>query len=446
MPRIPPLLRTAALLLFIAFHYPAMAQDGPLEVDITKATIEPIPFAITLDVEDTLLASEATDIAGIMANDLQGSALFRRIDPAAHLQDAASAAEEPRFSEWRIIDSQILVAGTIRSGDGVTMVLDVRVWDVYGQREMAGIRLNGSVSLARRMAHVVADRIYTRMTGEEGYFDTRILYVAESGPATERVKRLAIMDQDGANHAYLTDGSHLVLTPRFSPDGKGALYFSYQGRDPSIFRYNLDAGTTEELGQFTGITFAPRFHPNGQEIAMSLAREGVTNVYTLDLATNDLRQLTATRAIDTSPSYSPDGERIVFSSDRSGRPQLFVMDADGGLARRISFGDGSYSTPMWSPRGDYIAFTKFVRGRFYIGLMEPDGRGERLIADGFLVEGPSWAPSGRLLAFARTEPTPGNTDTIRIYTIDITGNRERELQTPTDASDPAWGPRRKVRS
>ena len=201
MPRIPASLRTAALLLFITFHHPAMAQDGPLVVDITKATIEPIPFAITLDVEDTLLASEATDIAGIVANDLQGSALFRRIDPAAYLQDAASAAEEPRFSEWRIIDSQILLAGTIRGGDGVTMVLDVRVWDVYGQREMAGIRLNGSVSLARRMAHVVADRIYTRLTGEEGYFDTRILYVAESGPATERVKRLAIMDQDGANHA-----------------------------------------------------------------------------------------------------------------------------------------------------------------------------------------------------------------------------------------------------
>ena len=290
------------------------------------------------------------------------------------------------------------------------------------------------------MSHVLADRIYSRVRGEPVYFDTRILYVAESGPATERVKRLAIMDQDGANHRYLTDGSHLVLTPRFSPDGKGALYFSYQGREPSIFRYDLDADRSEALGQFTGMTFAPQFHPEGSEVALSLARDGVTNVFTLDLETGGLTQLTRGRAIDTSPSYSPEGDRIVFSSDRSGRPHLFVMNADGGVARRISFGEGSYTTPVWSPRGDYIAFTKSVKGRFYIGLMHPDGTGERLIADGFLVEGPSWAPNGRLLAFARTEPRAGITDTIRIYTIDITGNRERELPTPTDASDPSWGP------
>lgn len=432
--------RTATFAFLLAICHSAVAQEGPLEIDITEGRIEPVPFALTLDVDGNLLATDAGDIGDIVVNDLQSSALFRQIDPDAYMQRAADAAEQPRFRDWRIIDAQVLVAGTVRDvGDG-TIEVAARAWDVYGGREMIGVRLNGPLPLARRMAHVLADRIYSRVTGEPGYFDTRILYVAESGPATERVKRLAIMDQDGANHRYLTDGSHLVLTPRFSPDGKGALYFSYQGREPSIFRYDLDAGRSEALGQFSGMTFAPRFHPEGSEVAMSLARDGVTNVFALDLETGDLKQLTRGRAIDTSPSYSPEGDRIVFSSDRSGRPHLFVMSADGGVARRISFGEGSYTTPVWSPRGDYIAFTKSVKGRFYIGLMHPDGTGERLIADGFLVEGPSWAPNGRLLAFARTEPSPGTTDTIRIYTIDITGNRERELPTPNDASDPSWGP------
>ncbi len=435
-----------ACALAAALGHSAVAQDVPLEIDITEGRIEPVPFALTLIVDETRAESPVPDIAGVVANDLQGSALFRLIDPNAYMQDAADAVEQPRFRDWRIIDAQVLVAGTVRYLEGDVVEVAARVWDVYGGREMLGVRLNGPASLARRIAHVLADRVYERVTGEPGYFDTQILYVAETGPATDRTKRLAIMDQDGANHAYLTDGSYLVLTPRFAPDGQSALYFSYRGSSPSIFRYDFDAGVNEELGEFPGMTFAPRFHPDGEAVAMSLAEEGLTNIFTLNLGTGDLLQLTDGRAIDTSPSYSPGGDQIVFSSDRSGRPQLFVMDVDGSNTRRISFGNGSYTTPVWSPRGDYIAFTKLTGGRFYIGLMHPDGSGERLIADGFLVEGPSWAPSGRLLAFARTEPSPGNTDTIRIFTIDITGNRERELRTPTDASDPAWGPLRSAES
>ncbi len=432
--------RTAVLAGLLAFGGAAGAQDGPLEIDIVEGRIEPVPFALTLDVEGNLLATDAGEIGGIVVSDLLSSALFRHIDPDSYLQGPTDASIQPRFRDWRIIDAQVLVTGTVRDlGDGAVEVA-ARAWDVYGAREMVGVRLSGPLALARRMAHVLADRVYARVTGESGYFDTRILYVAETGPATERVKRLAIMDQDGANHRYLTDGSHMVLTPRFSPDGKSALYFSYQGGAPSVFRYDLETGSSRELGQFSGMTFAPRFHPDGTEVALSLARSGVTNVFTLDLGTGDLRQLTRGRAIDTSPSYSPEGDEIVFSSDRSGRPNLFVMRVDGGALRRISFGAGSYTAPMWSPRGDYIAFTKSVRGRFYIGLMHPDGGGERLIAEGFLVEGPSWAPNGRLLAFARTEPGSEGADSIRIHTIDITGNRERELPTPTDASDPSWGP------
>ncbi len=431
---------TAPLALLLAAASAALAQDGPLEIDIVGGRIEPVPFALTLDVESNLLATDAGEIGAVVVGDLLSSALFRHIDPDSYLQSATDASVEPRFRDWRIIDAQVLVTGTVRDLGGGSVEVAARAWDVYGGRDMVGVRLSGPIALARRMAHVLADRIYLRVSGERGYFDTRILYVAETGPATERVKRLAIMDQDGANQRYLTDGSDLVLTPRFSPDGRSALYLSYQGGAPSVYRYHLDTGSSEELGQFSGMTFAPRFHPGGETVAMSLAEGGVTNVFTLDLGTGELQQLTHGRAIDTSPSYSPEGDRIVFSSDRSGRPNLFVMEADGGVSRRISFGAGSYTAPMWSPRGDYIAFTKSLDGRFYIGLMHPDGTGERLIADGFLVEGPSWAPNGRLLAFARTELDSGTADSIRIYTIDITGNRERELSTPTDASDPSWGP------
>lgn len=438
------MLRAAlALALLAAPAAPALAQRAPLEIDITEGRIEPIPFAVSLAGQaDGAEDGAAAEIVAIVTDDLEGSALFRRIDPTAYLQEPADAALQPEFRDWRLIDAQLLVAGDLRR-DGDELRLEVRLWNVYGEREMLGVRLSAEAPLLRRLAHVLADRVYERVTGEEGYFDTRIMYVSESGPPEARTKRLAIMDQDGANHEFLTDGRDLVLTPRFAPDGRGAVYFSYAGGTPSVHYYDLETRDSREIGAFEGMSFAPRYRPDGGGVVMSLARGGTTNIFSMDLGGGGLRQLTDTRAIDTSPSYSPDGERIAFNSDRSGNPHLFVMDAGGGEARRISFGRGAYGTPVWSPRGDYIAFTKFVNDTFYIGLMHPDGSGERLIAEGFLTEGPTWAPNGRILAFARTTPrNDGRPDLVRTYAIDITGNRERELPTPEDASDPAWGPKR----
>jgi TolB protein len=289
----------------------------------------------------------------------------------------------------------------------------------------------------------MADAIYKRVTGEDGYFDTRVVYVSESGPMDRRIKRLAIMDQDGSNHRLLTDGRSLVLTPRFSPTAQEITYLSYARGVPRVYLFNIDTGQQEVVGDFPGMTFAPRFSPDGNKVIMSLAVEGNSDIYTLDLRTRQAVRLTDSPAIDTSPCYSPDGTRIVFNSDRGGSQQLYVMNADGSDVKRISFDSGArYGTPVWSPRGDLIAFTKIDGGQFYIGVMRPDGSGERLLTQAFLVEGPTWAPNGRVLMYFRQAPSDskGNGGSPRLYTIDLTGYNEREVITPQDASDPAWSP------
>jgi TolB protein len=250
------------------------------------------------------------------------------------------------------------------------------------------------------------------------------------------------MDQDGANNRYLTSGRYLVLTPRFSPSTQEITYLSYRSGTPRVYLFNIDTGQQEMLGDFPGMTFAPRFSPNGNRVIMSMSINGASDIYTLDLRTRRAVQITHTNAIDTSPCFSPDGQHIVFNSDRGGSQQLYVMNADGTDIHRISFGSGRYGTPVWSPRGDLIAFTKIDNGQFYIGVMHPDGSGERLLTSGFLVEGPSWAPNGRVLVYFRQTPADarGRGASSRLYTIDLTGYNERELITPTDASDPAWSP------
>jgi TolB protein len=293
----------------------------------------------------------------------------------------------------------------------------------------------------RRVAHIIADVIYKRLTGEEGYFDTRLVYVAESGPQNRRVKRLAIMDQDGENHRFLTDGNELVLTPRFSPTSQEITYLSYVGKLPRVYLFNLSTGQQEVLGDFPGMTFAPRFSPDGNQVIMSAASSGNSEIYTMDLRTRKIARLTDHPAIDTSPSFAPDGSQIVFNSDRGGTQQLYIMNADGSNVHRISFNQGRYATPVWSPRGDLIAFTRISGGEFYIGVMRPDGSGERMLSKGFLVESPTWAPNGRVLAFFRQGPADSRGQvTSKVYTIDLTGFNEREMVTPIDASDPAWSP------
>ncbi len=431
----------AALAVLLLFRVTPAAAE--LRIDITRGTVEPLPIAIT----DFLGANRdeerfGRDIAAVIAADLERSGLFRPLDSRAFIQTEQTINTLPRFGDWRVINAQALVQGRTQLADDGRLRVEFRLWDVYAEQQMVGLAYFTVPSNWRRVAHIVADAIYKRITGEEGYFDTRIVYIAESGPQNRRVKRLAIMDQDGDNHRFLTAGDNLVLTPRFSPTLQEITYLSYYGKLPRVYIFNIDTGRQEVLGDFPGMTFAPRFSPDGKTVIMSMAKDGNSEVYTMDLGTREVKRLTRHSAIDTSPSYSPDGTRVVFNSDRGGSQQLYVMDADGSNVKRISYGKGRYATPVWSPRGDLIAFTKMSKGRFFIGVMHNDGSGERLLAEDFLVEAPTWAPNGRVLMFFRQQPTKkdGSGGRSRLYSIDLTGHNEREMVTPLDASDPAWSP------
>jgi TolB protein len=419
------------------------AARGEVRIDITRGYAEPLPIALPDFFGGAPQDSElGRELAGVIGADLERSGLFRVIDKRAYIQSPDALQVQPRFPDWRIINAQALVTGsTTILADG-RLETAFRLWDVFGEKQLTGRKYATVPQNWRRVAHIIADSIYERLTGEDGYFDTRVVYVSETGPLTARIKRLAIMDQDGANHRFLTDGSSLVLTPRFSPTTQEITYLSYFGDRPRVYLLNIDTGQRELLGDFPGMTFAPRFSPDGTKVVMSLAQSGNSDIFTMDLRTRAQGRLTQHPAIDTSPSYSPDGRMVTFNSDRGGSQQLYVMGADGSKPRRISFGDGRYATPVWSPRGDLIAFTKMRRGRFYIGVMRPDGSGERLLTESYLDEAPTWAPNGRVLMFFRQEPTDakGNGGSSRLYSVDLTGYNLREIVTPTDSSDPAWSP------
>jgi TolB protein len=429
-----------AALVVVALMLMACPAFAQLRLDVTRGKVEPMPIAIPAFAggggEE---AQTGRDMAQVISADLERSGLFRPLDPQSFIQNV-SAGEGPRFGDWRQINAQALVSGTVQGqGDGRFRV-EFRLWDVFAEQQLAGFAYTTTRQNWRRIAHIIADEIYKRITGEDGYFDSRIVYIAEAGPAEKREKRLALMDQDAANHRYLTDGRALVLTPRFSPSAQEITYLSYAQGTPRVYLRNIDSGQQEALGDFPGMTFAPRFSPEGNRIVFSRTENGASNIYALDLRTRRPSRLTEGNAIDTTPSYSPDGSKIVFNSDRGGSQQLYVMDASGGEARRISFGSGKYGTPVWSPRGDLIAFTKIDGGTFYIGVMRPDGAGERLLTQDFLVEGPTWAPNGRVLMYFRQGRSSGRAASSRLYSIDLTGGNQREIGTPGDASDPAWSP------
>ncbi len=428
-----------ALMAVLLAAAPARAE---LIVDITSGFVEPLPIAITDFFGEAIEeAKVGADIAGVIAANLERSGLFRPIDKGAFIQDPDTLRAGPRFGDWRLINAQALISGATQVQADGRLRVEFRLWDVFAETQMTGLAYFTTPANWRRVAHIITDAIYKRLTGEDGYFDTRLVYIAESGPQNRRVKRLAIMDQDGANHRFLTDGGSLVLTPRFSPTTQEITYLSYAAKAPRVYLFNLTTGQQEVLGDFPGMTFAPRFSPDGNQVIMSLARQGNTEIYTMDLRTRKVVRLTDHPAIDTSPSFSPDGAEIVFNSDRGGSQQLYVMSADGSNVRRVTFNKGRYATPVWSPRGDLIAFTRMYQGEFFIGVMRPDGSGERMLTKGFLVEGPTWAPNGRVLSFFRQ----GRADergqvSSKLHTIDLTGFNEREIVTPIDGSDPAWSP------
>ena len=417
------------------------AED--LRIKINSGQLEPLPIAIAnftgLDAKSSEIGRQISDV---ITNNLVRSGQFKAVESAAFIAPPTSPSVRPDFSDWTPLGIKALISGSAKAKNENQMEIEFRLWDVIAETDLVGLRLSVDSNSWRRVAHIISDEIFQRLSGDTGYFDTRIVYVAESGLQNKRIKRLAIMDQDGENHQYLTDGSFLVLTPRFSPTSQEITYLAYYKNEPRVYIFNLETGQQELLGSFPGMTFAPRFSPSGDKIIMSLAERGVTDIYEMNLNTQEVRRLTNSSSIDTSPSYSPDSSKIVFNSDRGGTQQLYIMDKNGAKVKRISYGEGRYATPVWAPKGKLIAFTKMFKNKFYIGVMAPDGSGERLLAEGYLVEGPTWAPNGRVLMYFKQDAPVdnGKSSNVNLYKVDITGFREERILTPSDGSDPAWSP------
>ena len=439
-------IRSAVILVFLgAATVPgsARSQDGPLRLKITEGVIEPVPIAVPLFVAENVRSRRlAEDITSVVATDLVGTGIFREVVREAHIADITNFESTVQFSDWKVINAEALIVGSVRTGlDGGTVV-KFRLFDVFAEAQLGdGLQFSGEDGNWRRIAHKISDAIYSRITGESGYFDTQIAFISESGPKSDRIKQLAIMDYDGADVRYLTDGSSIVLAPRFSPDGSQLIYTSYETGVPRVYRMNLRSRDQRIVFESGYMAFAPRFSPDGSRVLLSLVRRGNTDIFEIELNNGRARRLTASTAIDTAPSYSPDGEWIVFESDRSQKQQLYVMKTDGSTTpKRISFGTGRYGTPVWSPRGDYIAFTKQGTGRFHIGVMQIDGSEERLLTASFLDEGPTWSTNGRVLIFFRA--SPGDAGGPALYSVDLTGQNLRRVPTPKFASDPNWSPLR----
>ncbi|WP_075483230.1 Tol-Pal system beta propeller repeat protein TolB [Candidatus Pelagibacter communis] len=432
--------------IFLTFTNKSFAL---IEVDITRGNLNPLPMAVSpLSVEkeskdkfkDQLNLNDiGLEISKVIENNLRQSGLFNPLDQKAFLQKPNIAHVKPRFEDWALIKAQALITGEVKFANDRLRV-EFRLWDILAGKEILALAFTTVPENWRRVGHIITDKVYERLTGEKGYFDTRIIYVAEEGLKTNRIKKLAIMDQDGFNTKYLTLGNELVLTPRFNPTNQMVTYLSYFKNLPRVYLLDIETGIQEVVGDFPGMTFAPRFSPDGKKIIMSFAKDGNSDIYTMDLDNRVVEKITNHPSIDTSPSYSPDGKFICFNSDRSGYQQIYVMRSDGSKVKRISFGNGLYGTPVWSPRGDLIAFTKLHKGKFYIGVMRTDGTGERLLTENYYQEAPSWSPNGRVLIFYREtkSDSKGKGFSAKLWSIDLTGYNEKMVNTETDASDPSW--------
>ncbi|NQY81599.1 MAG: Tol-Pal system protein TolB [Alphaproteobacteria bacterium] len=431
---------TRSLILVFGLMFGPQLAQAQLRVDITQGHSKPLPIAVLDFASDQTSVTEqnlSRSIAGVIRNNLANTRLFTLTPTETMIKSFLALDRVPNFENWRIIGAQAMVHGRVEQRADGSISVGFRLWDSFREIQMHASEYSANTSAWRRIAHIISDAIYSRLTGEGAYFDSSIVYVAESGPADMRIKRLAIMDQDGANHRFFTDGSATVLTPRFSPTKREITYLSYSSGVPHVYLYDIGTGRREILGNYEGITFAPRFSPDGNSLIFSQSVHGNSEIFIVNLHNRQRRRLTNNNAIDTSPSFSPDGSRVAFNSDRGGKPHLYVMNADGRNPARISFGKGAYTTPVWSPRGDLIAFTKQRGGKFYIGVMRPDGSQERLLSQSYLEEGPTWSPNGRVLMFFR-EFRDGSG--AKLYSVDLTGFNLREVPTPGDASDPAWSP------
>ncbi len=432
----------AALILPNRVYAQTAGAPADSAIVVDRARIDPIPIAIPAFVgADGESQRLGNDIAGVITNNLARSGLFRTIDPAAFI---GAAGDVPNFANWKGIGAQALVTGKVENQGGTKVRVEFRLWDVLPGTQIQGTAYSTETSNWRRIAHIISDVIYERLLGEKGYFDTRVVYIAGSGPRDRQVKRLAVMDQDGENNRFLTDGTWIAHSPRFHPTKDEVAFMSYAQNKPRVYLFDLGTGRQSPLGDFSGMTLSPRFSPDGNSVVMAETTPGGNaDIYTVDLASRRSTRLTNSGSIDVSPCYSPDGTQIVFNSDRGGDQQIYIMAADGSGTKRISFGTGRYGTPVWSPRGDLIAYTKLNGATFAVGVMRPDGSGERILSESFYVEGPTFAPNGRVIMFWRETPARdnrGNGFSAHLVSIDITGFNERQIATPTNASEPAWGP------
>lgn len=410
---------------------PAGAQAPVQDVVVDEGVLRPFQIAIA-----PFAGPGGSQISSVLTSDLSRSGYFEPINPASFIETGLTLANAPNFPQWTQIGAQAVLYGAVTPRPDGRNDVGFRLYDPYRQCQLVSYQFTATPEQSRRIAHKIADVIYQRMTGESGFFDTRILYVAESGTELNRLSRLGIMDQDGYLPVFLTDGSEIILTPRFSSNPDEIVYMAL-GKDYSrIYLYNLSTGRRESLGQFDGQALAPRYSADGSKVAFSIIRNGNADVYVMNLRSRQLSRLTSDPGIDTSPSFSPDGRQIVFNSDRSGTPRLYVMNADGSGQRPISRGGGSYTAPAWSPRGDMIAFTKSSGGRFSIGVMNADGSGERQLSSSYFEEGPSWAPNGRYLMFAR-QTRGGSTN---LWMVDLSGRVIAQSAYQGRGSDPAWSP------
>jgi len=426
---------TSLAVLAFGMIGPAHAQ---LRVTVTEGSVEPMPVAVPdFQVTSPAIAQVGKDMAKVIRDNLESSGLFKALNPESFIQQDIDIDYQPAFADWRVIKSDALVTGRITAESEEKLLVEFRLWDVYGGEQLTGLRFSTTPDNWRRIAHKVSDAVYANLTGDAGYFDSRLVFIDESGPKTDRRKRLAIMDQDGANKQYLLAGDAMVITPRFDPKSQTITYLSWENVAPQVYLYEINTGRRELLGDFPGMTFAPRFSPKGDKMLMSMMSRGNADIYVMDLTSRSTNRLTTDPSIDVSASFSPNGRDIVFNSDRGGSPQLYTMTADGSSTKRISFGKGRYSAPVWSPRGDKIAFVRSSGGKFSIGIMDPDGKNEQALTESFLDEGPTWSPNGRVVMFSRTARGSGKTE---LWAIDITGRNLRKVPTSGDASDPAWSP------
>ena len=415
-----------------------LAANAQLRVEVTDSEAEPMSIAIpAFQAQGEVAAEMAAEMADVIRANLESSGLFRALDPDSFIERDLDIDYQPTFADWRVIKADALVTGRVTAQADNQLLVEFRLWDVFAGEQLTGLRFSTMPDNWRRIAHKASDAVYQNLTGETGYFDSRIVFIDESGPKTDRRKRLAIMDQDGANKQFLLVGSDLVLTPRFDPKSQTLTYMSWESAVPQVYLYEIDTGRRELLGNFPGMTFAPRFSPRGDRMVMSMMNRGNSDIYMLDLKTRSTSRLTTDPSIDVSASFSPDSRQIVFNSDRGGSPQLYTMRTDGTEVERISFGEGRYSAPVWSPRGDKIAFVRSHKGRFGIGVMDPDGSNERILTESYMDEAPTWAPNGRVVLFSRTARGTGVSE---IWQVDVTGRNLRKAPTDGNGSDPAWSP------